>query len=123
MPASIADSILFITWNATVWGVVFGYVAKYSAASAGGNPFLVFGLCLLPFLPHMITEALAYFTAAISGGVLSKAVLREDLFSEKFHHVMTDALIILGIGLLIVIIAAVIEVDLYPLLASFSSMC
>ncbi len=113
-----AGSILFITWNATVWGVIFAYYAKMSAVAGAKNPLLAFAVGLLPFLPHMITEAFSYFTAAITGGVMSKALLREDLFSKKFHHVMTDAWIILGIGFVVIVIAAGIEVFGYPQLVA-----
>jgi branched-subunit amino acid transport protein len=67
----------------------------------------------MPILPHMITEALAYISAAIVGGVVSKAVLREKLFSKKFNHIITDALIFLTIGLILVVIAGIIEVNVF----------
>ncbi len=118
-----AGSILFITWNATVWGVVFAYVIKTSSPALGVHPFTAFVLCLIPFLPHMLTEALSYFTAAISGGVVSKAVLRENLFSRKFHHVLTDALLFLVLGFILVLIGAMLEVQLYPVLAQSSGIC
>ena len=114
-----AGSILFITWNATVWGVVFGFMMKDAALAQSQNPFLYFAISFLPFFPHMITEAISYFSAAIVGGVVSKAVLREKVGSTKFHHIMTDAYILLAIGLGIVIIAGIIEVQLYPILAGW----
>src|SRR3989344_8252279 len=108
-----AGAILFIVWNASVWGVIFGYVAKQSAVAAAGSHWYAFGAIIIPILPHMITEALSYFSAAIVGGVVSKAVLREDLFSEKFHHIITDGLIFLVLGIFLVITAAFIEVQLF----------
>lgn len=105
-----AGSIIFLVWNASVWGSVFGFVAKSSAGSM--HPFLSFGLVMLPVLAHMITEALSYFFAAVVGGVVSKAVMREDLFSKKFHHILTDALMLMLIGFILVVIAAIIEVHL-----------
>ncbi|MBS3127978.1 stage II sporulation protein M [Candidatus Woesearchaeota archaeon] len=108
-----AGSILFIVWNASVWGTIFGYVAQQSAFAASGNALYYFGATIIPVLPHMVTEALSYFSAAIVGGVVSKAVLREDLFSEKFHHIITDGLIFLVLGLVLVTIAAIIEVQLF----------
>jgi uncharacterized membrane protein SpoIIM required for sporulation len=104
-----AGSILFITWNASVWGVFFGIVAKEAALEASGNPLLFFISTIIPQLPHLVTEAASYFSAAIVGGVMSKAVLREELHSEKFYHIITDALIFLGIGVALVVLAAFIE--------------
>ncbi len=105
-----AGSLLFLTWNASVWGVVFAATAKMSI---GGNAFLKFGTNMLPILPHMITEAFAYVFAAIVGGVVSAAVLREKLGSKKFKHVLTDAVILLVIGVILVFIAGVIEMIAY----------
>tara|TARA_Y100000034_G_C6887115_1_gene407446 strand:+ start:715 stop:1497 length:783 start_codon:yes stop_codon:yes gene_type:complete len=105
-----AGSLLFLTWNASVWGVVFAATAKMSV---GGNAFLKFGTNMLPILPHMITEALAYVFAAIVGGVVSAAVLREKIGSKKFKHVLTDAVILLVIGIVLVFIAGYIEIIAY----------
>jgi len=107
-----AGSILFLVWNASVWGTVFGYVAHMSIGQA--HPLIAFGVVMAPVLAHMITEALSYFSAAVVGGVVSKAVLREDLFSEKFHHILSDSMMLLLLGFIIVVIAALIEVHLYP---------
>ncbi|MCX6706780.1 MAG: stage II sporulation protein M [Candidatus Woesearchaeota archaeon] len=104
-----AGSILFITWNASVWGIIFGYIARESSSMQGQDPFIAFFLILLPSLPHMITEAVSYFSAAIVGGIVSKATLREKIFSKKFYHVLTDALILLVIGVVLVVAAAWIE--------------
>jgi len=102
-----AGSILFITWNASAWGIIIGYLAK---ESVGANPLSSFLVLLIPILPHLITEATSYFSAAIVGGVVSKAALREPLFSKKFHHILTDAVIFLVLGFILVVIAAYIEV-------------
>lgn len=104
-----AGAILFITWNASVWGIIFGYVARESALMQGINPFVSFLAILLPSLPHMVTEAISYFSASIVGGVVSKAALREKVFSKKFRHILTDALILLVIGVVLIVIAAGIE--------------
>src|SRR3989338_2133710 len=111
-----SGSIIFLIWNASVWGAVFGFVAREAAITQSGNPLYFFGLTILPVLPHMVTEALSYLSASITGGVISKAVIREDMFSPKFHHIITDALIMLAFGLVIVFLAAVLEVHVYPLL-------
>lgn len=105
-----AGAIVFLVWNSAVWGVVFGFLARQAAASAGEDPVVQFARTMVPYLPHMITEALAYVFAAIVGGVVSKAVLREKPWSPQFKRIMLDALILTGIGVLVVIIAGVIEV-------------
>jgi uncharacterized membrane protein SpoIIM required for sporulation len=107
-----AGSILFITWNASVWGIIFGYIAKTSAFVTGINPVVAFGQIFLPAIPHFLAESVAYFCAAIIGGVVSKAVIREKLFSKKFHHIITDALIFGGIAIILIILAAILEVTI-----------
>lgn len=112
-----AGSVIFLTWNASVWGAVFGYVARESAGGGiGNNPIASFFILILPVMPHLVGEAVSYLSASIVGGVVSKAVLREKLFSEKFHHVLTDALLFLALGIILVIIAAIVEVKLYPII-------
>ncbi len=111
-----AGSVLFLVWNASVWGVAFGFFAKQASSAAGKNIAVGFASSILPFLPHMVTEALAYISAAIVGGIVSKAVIREKLFSRKFHHIITDALIFIVIGFSLVLIAGFIEVRLYALI-------
>lgn len=108
-----AGSVLFLTWNASVWGITFGFFAKQASAFQGGNVLIEFIHSIVPFLPHMMTEATAYISAAIVGGIVSKAVLREKMFSKKFHHIITDALMFLFIALILVIIAGFVEVKLY----------
>jgi len=105
-----AGAVLFLTWNASVWGVVFAYYAKQAAGSADGL-FREFTCLMSGVLPHMTTEALAYIFAAFVGGIVSKAVLREKLFSPQFYHIVTDAMILLVIGLILVFIAGIIEMN------------
>ncbi|MFT4310365.1 MAG: stage II sporulation protein M [Candidatus Woesearchaeota archaeon] len=108
-----AGAILFLTWNASVWGIVFVYFVKVASVSVGQNPFIYFWVLFIPFLPHMILEGISYILAAIAGGVVSKALIKEKLFTPQFNHVITDALIIMIIGLLVVILAGYIEVGMY----------
>ena len=107
-----AGSILFLAWNASAWGAAMGYIAQNSASFS--NPFVSFFNMFIPIFPHMFTEAASYFSAAIVGGVVSKAVIREKLFSKKFHHIVTDALIFLVLGFILVVFAAYLEVYIFP---------
>ncbi len=108
-----AGSIFFLVWNASVWGVVFAYFACTSYHGRTGNIFADFSFSIVPFLPHMLTEALAYISAAITGGIVSKAVIREKLLSARFKHIMSDALIFLAIAFFLVLLAGFIEVKFF----------
>lgn len=104
-----AGAVIFLTWNASVWGTVFGFFVTKST-SVAGNTFLTFVAQIGPFLPHMVSEAIAYIMASIVGGIMSKAIIREEIGSQRFNHILTDALIVLAIGALVVVLAAFIEV-------------
>ena len=111
-----AGSILFLTWNASVWGTVFGYFAKVSATTQGQPALLVFVNLMIKVLPHTITEASAYFMAVIAGGVLSKALLMPKISDEKLKHVLFDAGVFFIFSVLLVILAGLLEVYVFPLL-------
>ena len=67
--------------------------------------------------PHLVTEASAYIMAAISGGIVSKAVIMEKAFSERFKKIIQDALVIFFIAVILLIIAAFIETSITNKLA------
>ncbi len=99
-----AGSILFLAWNASVWGIIFGVAFKTPET---------FFVEIIPILPHLLGETIAYVSAAIVGGVVSKAVLREKLFSEKFNHIITDAGLFLGLAIILIFGAAFIETKVH----------
>lgn len=102
-------AIFLITWNASVWGTIFGITAKNAAAFSGQNPFYLFGLIMLIVFPHMIIEAMAYFLAAISGSVISKDVLLEKFASDRFFEVFGFNLYLLLFGFGFLLLGAVVE--------------
>ena len=105
-------AVFIITWNASVWGVIFGLIAKNSAAAAGTHPTIFFILMIIAVFPHMALEAFSYFLGAISGGILSKAVIREKPFTNRFNQITKDSMMMFILAIIVVIIAAVIEVYL-----------
>jgi len=102
-------AIFMITWNASVWGAIFGITAKGASIFAGKHPFYYFGLIMLIVFPHMITEAISYFLAAISGSVISKDVILEKFASERFFEVFGFNLYLLFFSLIFLILGALIE--------------
>ncbi len=102
-----SGSILLLAWNASVWGVVIGFATKSQLFPQ--NPTAILFATLIPILPHLIIETIGYLFSAISGGVLSKAAIREKPFSKKFNHVASDAVIIFALGLIAIFIGAYIE--------------
>ena len=119
-------AIFMITWNASVWGTIFGLTAKNAATVAGQHPLYFFGLIMLIVFPHMIIEAISYFLAAISGSVISKDVLLEQFASERFFEVFGFNLYLLLFGLLFLLLGAIVEtfvlqnVDIYQQIIQLS---
>jgi len=105
-----AGSILFLAWNASVWGVAFGYLATHYT-----NALAAFAGIFVKVMPHMFLEAGAYFFAIIAGGLMSQAVLREKLGSKKFDYVMKDGFVFMTIGIILLILGAIVEVYIYPI--------
>ncbi len=102
-------AIFLISWNASVWGAIFGITAKNAALFAGKNPLALFGVIMLVVFPHMILEAISYFLAAISGSVISKDVLLEEFASERFMEVFGFNLYLLLFGLVFLVLGALVE--------------
>ena len=102
-------AIFLITWNASVWGSIFGVTAKLAASFAGKNPFFIFGTIMLVVFPHMMLEAISYFLAAIAGSVISKDVILEQFASDKFFEVFGFNLYLLLFGLIFLVLGALVE--------------
>ncbi|MBT3814241.1 hypothetical protein HOE37_01600 [Candidatus Woesearchaeota archaeon] len=102
-------AIFLITWNASVWGTIFGLTAKNAASFSGQWPILIFVGIMFVVFCHMIIEALSYFLAAISGSVISKDVLLEKFASNRFFEVFTFNLYLLLAALITLLIGALVE--------------
>ena len=119
-------AIFLISWNASVWGTIFGLTAKSAATVAGQQPLSLFALVMLIVFPHMILEAISYFLAAIAGSVISKDVLLEQFASNRFFEVFGFNLYLLLFGLIFLILGAVVEswvlnnVDVYQQIIQLS---
>ena len=119
-------AIFLITWNASVWGTIFGLTAKNAATVAGQHPLYFFGLIMAIVFPHMILEAISYFLAAISGSVISKDVLLEQFASDRFFEVFGFNLYLLLFALFFLLLGAIMEtfvlenIDIYQQIIQLS---
>jgi len=57
----------------------------------------------------MILEAFSYLCSATAGGVVSKGLIREKFFSERFREIIKNTMILLIFALIILIVAVSIE--------------
>ena len=112
-----SGSIFIIIWNASVWGVVFGILAR--SAAANYNPFAYLFLSILAVMPHLITEAGAYIMAAISGSIVAQAAMYEKPFSERFVKVFKSALVLFFAAVALLLAAAYVESNITKKLLMF----
>ncbi|MBS3143051.1 stage II sporulation protein M [Candidatus Woesearchaeota archaeon] len=108
----IGDGATFlIVWNASVWGTIFGILAKSAAFNVGKDPLLYFIIVIVSVFPHMTLEVLSYIVGATSGGILSKGFIREKFFSDKFFFILRDVIILLIIAGIILFLGAFVETE------------
>lgn len=112
-------AVFLITWNASVWGTIFGITAKGAALFTGKSALVLFGIVMVVVFPHMMIEAMTYFLAAISGSMISKDVLLEEFASHRFFEVFGINLYLLLFALIFLVLGAFVEtwvlgnVDIY----------
>ena len=97
-----AGAVFIIAWNASILGVFVGRLSKHILEI----PFVT-----LRFLPHGIPEIAGYLCAGLAGGLLSAAVLRKS-DAKVLKTIAFDSLKILFLGVVLLVVAAGIEVYL-----------
>ena len=102
-------AIFLITWNASVWGTIFGIYAKNAAAAGFYNPFLSFVIVIAIAFVHLTLEAFAYISSATAGGVVSKGILKEKFFSERFLHIIKNTIILIIFAIIVLLVAVTAE--------------
>jgi uncharacterized membrane protein SpoIIM required for sporulation len=110
-----AGAIYILSWNASVMAAAIGsFVKNELAVVAGSNMayFGIFGAGLVRYMTHGIPEIVFYFTGGLAGGILFNALIRK----KCNKHVMLDIGLLLGISLIGLLGAALIEVYITPLL-------
>lgn len=119
-----AGAIFILTWNASVISVAIGTffrtnISEY-ASSLGlvkiAGYFHIFSLSLLRYFIHGLPEILAYFIGGLAGGIISVAVIRHDFGTRTFRRIMRDAFDLFLLAIIVLLIAAGIEVYITPLL-------
>lgn len=107
-------SILFLVWNASVWGILLGYFIKLN--STGSTLFLKLINTTLRFFPHMILEASSYLFAIISGVIISQTMTSKAIGIDKKREIVIHGVILYIISLVLLLVSAYVEVYIYPLL-------
>ncbi|MBT4445803.1 stage II sporulation protein M [archaeon] len=102
-------AIFLITWNASVWGTIFGYTAKAASNFSGESVYSLYAKIALIVTPHVLIESTCYILAAIAGAVISKDVLLEEFAGDRFMEVFGFNIYLLLFAVLFLILGAGVE--------------
>jgi uncharacterized membrane protein SpoIIM required for sporulation len=105
-----AGAIFVLAWNASVISAAIGIFTNYNLKD------LPFGL--LRYMIHGMPEILAYFITALAGGIFGIGVIKNGIRGPKFLRIVENVVILLFASILILIIAAIVEVYFTPILFS-----
>lgn len=103
-----AGAIFVLAWNASVISAAIGIFTNYKLIE------VPFGL--LRYMIHGFPEIAAYFITALAGGIFGVGVLRNGIRNPKFLRIVENVVILLFIAIIILILAAVVEVYFTPIL-------
>lgn len=103
-----AGAIFILIWNASVIAAAIGIFTKYQITEIP--------LGLARYMIHGFPEITAYFITALAGGIFGVGMIKHGLKDRKFLRVVENVFILLFISLVILIIAAIIEVYFTPIL-------
>ena len=99
-----AGAIFLIVWNASVFSA-FIVMTMNNLSRGVPHALGILGV----FSLHLIPEVLAFLLAAIAGGVVSRALIKEKWRSKGFSNVFKDATILLVISFVVLLVAALLE--------------
>jgi uncharacterized membrane protein SpoIIM required for sporulation len=118
-----AGALFILTWNASIIGAAMGNIARDGVSKAAevagmsgvSEHFQIISYALLRYVIHGVPEIASYFVAGLAGGIISIAVIRHDVGTRKFEHVLLDSVDLLLVALLLVFVAGILEVWVTPI--------
>lgn len=114
-----AGAIFILTWNASVVAAAIGNLIKMELAkttalvglSSLTSYFSITTFSFLRYLTHGIFEIVAYFIAALAGGIISVAVIKHDLDKDQ---VLFDVTGLITLSLVFLVLGGLVEVYITP---------
>lgn len=103
-----AGAIFVLAWNASVIAAAVGIFTKSQLSNLP--------LGIARYMIHGIPEIGAYFIGALAGGILSIAIIKHETSSEKFWGIIQDSLNLIIVAVVILFLAALMEVFITPAL-------
>ncbi len=121
-----AGAIFVLAWNASILAVAMGNFIKREIAAfvelfgfASVQAYFYAGTFgIARYMIHGLPEIAAYFLGAIAGGIISAAVIKTDYKDPRFYDILFDSLDLIALAALLIIIAAILEVGVTPLIIS-----
>ena len=119
-----AGAIFILTWNASVISAAIGtfinnnlgtYASAIGLVKVGGY-FHIASFGLMRYALHGIPEIGGYFIGGLAGGIVSVAISKHEFGSATFSKVISDALLLFVLAVVVLIIAALTEVFVTPVL-------
>ncbi|RJQ20789.1 hypothetical protein C4580_03775 [Candidatus Woesearchaeota archaeon] len=119
-----SGAIFILAWNSSVIGAAVGnFVRSHMAQFAdvvglqkAAAYFYVGSLSVLRYAIHGIPEIFAYIIAGLAGGILSMALMKHDYGTKQFENVLLDVSDLVLLAVLVLFIAAIVEVFVTPAL-------
>lgn len=119
-----AGVVFVLVWNASVIAVAIGNYsrqvlselsAKFGAVGLATH-FQALSIGIARYMTHGIFEIMAYFIAALAGGIISVAVINRHATGKSILRILLDGADLLALAAVLLLFAAIIEVGLTPLL-------
>ena len=101
-----AGAIFILAWNASVIAAAIGIFSSYRIQNIP--------LGVSRYMIHGFPEIAAYFITALAGGIFGVGVIRNGVTNKKFLRIVENVVVLLFIAMIILVIAAAIEVYLTP---------
>jgi len=102
-----AGAIFVLIWNASVIASAIGIFTKYQISEIP--------LGVLRYMIHGFPEITAYFITALAGGIFGVGIFRHGFRDKKFIRILENVIILLFIAMVILVLAAAVEVYFTPM--------
>ena len=99
--------IFILAWNASV---IAAAIAIFTKSNLSELP-----VAMLRYFVHGLPEIASYFVVALAGGMISLAIIRRDIGTERFWRVLQDSLNLVILAVILLFVSALIEVFVTPL--------
>ena len=103
-----AGAIFILAWNASVIASAIGIFTQYK--------IIEIPLGIARYMIHGFPEIAAYFITALAGGMFGFGIIKHGIKDRRFIKVLENVSLLLFLAIIVLIVAALIEVYLTPLL-------